>query len=197
LSYVRVFLFSLIVLSLSLSSATAQTSVYGSAISGGFGFTGDNYPNGPSLKPSTPGFMGGVFHLFPTNGRFVTGVDARGLYSSGYNGGRAYTGAVRFGFVPFRFPLRPFVEFGGGVASTPLNTPVCHGSVCTLSTSRVTGGVVALDGGLDIHVSRRFDLRAFEFGRDQGGSRGTTSAALRYFSGGIVYRLGGGNLSHR
>jgi hypothetical protein len=170
-------------------SASAQVSVYGTASANSFGFTGDNYPSGPLLKPRTSGFTAGAFYMFPGASRFKAGLDGRMTFSPGYDGGKAYTGGIRLSFVPNHFFLRPYVQFGGGVASTQLHEAVCDGPGCGQSTDQITGGVVQLNGGLDIRVNRQFDIRAFDYEADTGGSRGLTSAALRSFSGGVVYHL--------
>lgn len=173
-----------------VDTSFAQTSAYGTASVNAYGFTGDNYPNGPSLKPRTEGFVGGVFYMFPSVSRFKGGLDGRATFSPGYNGGRAYTGGFRFSFVPNHFFLRPYAGFGGGVVSTQLHESVCNGFGCGQSTSQITGGVVHLNAGLDIHINRMFDIRAFDYEADTGGSRGLTSAAMRSYSAGVVYHFG-------
>lgn len=170
-------------------SSSAQVSVYGMASLSNFGFTGDNYPSGPSLKPRTDGFSAGAFYMFPSAGFFKTGVGGRVTSTSGYNGGKAYTGGVRASFAPRHFFLRPYVQFGGGVASTQLHGSVCNVSGCSQTTQQITGGVVQMGGGLDVHINRQFDIRAFDYEADKGGSRGLTSAAVRSFSGGVVYHF--------
>jgi hypothetical protein len=153
-----------------------------------FGFSGDNYPGGPSLKPRADGFSAGAFYMFPSARPFKAGVEGRMTSSSGYNGGRAYTGGIRASFAPRHFFLRPYVQFGGGVASTQLHGSVC-GLSCSQTTDQITSGVVQMGGGLDVHINRRFDIRAFDYEADKGGSRGLTSAAVRSFSGGVVYHF--------
>lgn len=172
------------------AQAPAQVSVYGTGISGAFGFTGDNYPNSPSLKPRTSGLIAGAFYMLPSPSRFKGGLDLRGTFSPGYDGGKAYTGGVRFAWVPRRFPLRPYAGFGGGVASTQLRESICDGSGCGTKTDQITGGVVELNAGLDIRVTRRFDIRAIDYQADSGGSRGLTSAAARSVSAGVVFHFG-------
>ena len=172
-----------------LGTASAQTSIYATGASTAFGFSGDSYPNGPSLKPRSGGFMLGAHYMFPGFNRLKVGVDARYNSSAGYNGGRAYTGGVRFAWVPHHFPVRPYAGFGGGAASTQLRQNICNGSTCNQTTSRITSGVVRLDAGLDVHLNRLFDIRAFDYEFDSGGSAGLTSAAMRSFSAGIVFHL--------
>lgn len=185
---------SLVVLLSTLFAVTpkihAQTAVYGTGMSAAFGFRGDDYPNGTSLKPDTTGFTSGVFYLFPSLTRFKSGIDGRVTYSPGYNGGKAYTGGFRFSFVPYRFPLRPYVQFGGGAASTQLHESACSTPGCATKTVQITGGVVQLDAGLDVRLTQHFDLRAIDFGTDEGGSRGLTSAATRFYSAGFVFHFG-------
>lgn len=191
MSTIRLFSTVLVVLGLLTFAeiASAQISVYGTASNNAFGFSGDNYPHGPSFKPRAPGFTAGAFYLLPRASRFRTGFDGRITSSSGYNGGRAYTVGFRASFEPYRFPIRPYGEFGGGAATTQLRETICNGFGCTQKASQITGGVVHLNAGLDIHINRQFDLRAFDYERDSGGSAGLTTAALRSFSAGIVYHL--------
>jgi hypothetical protein len=187
----RFFSIALIVFSLFVFAprTSAQISFYGTASNNAFGFAGDNYPNGPSFKPRTPGFTAGAFYMLPSMGRFRTGFDGRVTSSPGYNGGKAYTVGIRASFVPYRFPLRPYVQFGGGAVSTQMHETICNGFGCNQKTSQITGGAVQLAAGLDIHINRLFDIRAFDYERDSGGSAGLTSAALRSFSAGILYHL--------
>lgn len=153
-----------------------------------FGFSGDNYPSGPSLKPRTDGFSAGAFYMFPSVSFFKTGLQGRVTSSAGYNGGKSYTGGIRASFAPRHFFLRPYVQFGGGVASTQLHESIC-GLGCSQTMQQIIGGVVQMGGGLDIHINRQFDVRAFDYEADKGGSRGLTSPAVRSFSGGVVYHF--------
>lgn len=190
--------FSLALIAFSLFAFTprtrAQISVYGTASNNAFGFSGDNYPNGPSFKPRATGFTAGVFYMLPSFGRFRTGFDGRVTSSPGYNGGKAYTVGFRAGFVPYRFPLRPYVQFGGGAMSTQIHENLCNGFGCSQRTSQITGGAVQLAAGLDVHINRMFDIRAFDYESDSGGSAGSTHPALRSFSAGAVYHLPSRNL---
>ena len=164
-------------------------SVYGTASAIRFGFTGDNYPNGPSFKAETGGLIAGAFYTFPSGNRFKAGIDGRVTLSPGYNGGSAYTGALRASFVPDHNRFRPYFQIGGGVASTQFRETVCSGFSCSVSTSRVANGVVQLDFGLDIRATSHLDIRAFDWGADAGTSNASTHGALGYFSEGVVYHF--------
>jgi hypothetical protein len=190
-SVFRVLSVAFVVLSLFtvLGTTSAQTSIYATGASTAFGFSGDSYPNGPSFKPRSDGFMLGAHYMFHGFNRFKAGVDARYNSSAGYNGGRAYTGGVRVAWVPYRFRLRPYAGFGGGAVSTQLRQNICNGPTCNQTTSRITSGVVRLDAGFDVHLNRLFDIRAFDYEFDTGGTAGLTSATMRSFSAGIVFHL--------
>lgn len=177
----------------------AQIAVYGTGSLTSFGFSGDAYPNSPSFKPRNTGFTAGFFRTIPnTNfGRFKPGFDARVTFAPGYNGGKAYTGGIRFSYVPYRFPLRPYAEFGGGMVATQLNQSVCSGGTCTTTTQQIHGGGVMLDAGLDVHLIHGFDLRAIDFGTTEGGTRGLTSADVKFYSAGLVYRFGRARVTAR
>lgn len=171
-----------------VAAVPAQTSVYGTVAAARFGFTGDNYPNGPSFKPETGAAIVGAFYTFPSASRFKAGLDGRVILSPGYNGGSAYTGALRAGFVPNRNRLRPYFQIGGGVASTQLRETIC-GLTCSISVSRVTNGVLQLDFGLDIRATNQLDIRAFDWGAVAGTSNGSAHADAGFFSGGVVYHF--------
>src|SRR5215469_13550777 len=87
------------------------------------------------------------------------------MFSPGYDGGRAYTGALRVSFVPNHNRLRPYFQIGGGVASTQLFQTVCNRFTCGGTTNRVTNGVLQLDFGLDIRTTNHMDIRAFDWAR--------------------------------
>ena len=183
----RVLFIALAFLLLLADKGHAQTSVYVTVMEGNFGFAGDSYPNGPSWKPRTTGFTSGALFMYPAPSRFRPGFDIRGAFSSGYNGGRAYTVALRLSFVPDHLPFRPYGQFGGGYASTQLRKPVCIGSVCGIGSRQISGGVLLLSAGLDIRVAPQLDIRAFDYARYTGGSGGLTHPAVRSFSAGVVY----------
>lgn len=177
-----------LVLLLLAGEANAQVpSVYVTGMAGNFGFQGFSYPNGTSWKSTTAGFASGAFFTFLTASRFKPGFDFRGTFSPGYSGGRVYTGALRLSFEPESHPFRFYGQFGGGFASTELRMPVCIGSICGTQSRDVTGGVAQFDCGLDIRITPRLDIRAFDYARYTGGSLGLTHPALRSFSAGVVF----------
>jgi opacity protein-like surface antigen len=178
----------LAVFTVSLASH-AQTSVYGSAVSTSFGFSGQSYVSGTQLKPRTTGFITGAFYTLPSLTRFKTSLDARYTFAPGYNGGKASTAAIRLSFVPNDFLLRPYGEFGGGIASTQLHQNICTGTTCRQTTSQLTSGVVQFGGGLDIRLNRLFDIRALDYQYDTGGRAGVTHSAMHSFSSGLVFHL--------
>jgi hypothetical protein len=181
-------LFSLLAPFTVVPSALAQTAVYGTVDVHEFGLTGGGYGNG-SFKPANGSITGGAFYTFPSQSRFKAGIDGRFLYGPGYNGGSAYTGALRVGFVPNRNPLRPYFQIGGGVARTQLHQTICSGFACNTTTSEATGGVLQLDFGLDIRVSEHFDIRAFDYGADAGSSNGDAHPAVAFLGAGVVYHF--------
>jgi hypothetical protein len=172
-----------------LGRTSAQTAIFATGGSTAFGFSGDTYSDGASFKPRSGGFMVGGHYMFSSFGRLQVGADGRFNFSPGLNGGRAFTGGVRFAWVPRRFPLRPYGGFGGGGVSTQLRQNVCNGSTCNQTTSRITNGVVRLDAGLDVRLNRAFDIRAFDYEFDSGGTAGLTSAGMRSYSAGIVFHF--------
>lgn len=166
----------------------AQASVYGSASLTSFGFTGSNYSRGGSFKSDTGGVTGGAFYTFPSPSRFKAGIDGRILYSPGYNGGTAYTGAFRVSFVPHKNRLRPYFQIGGGVASTQLNYTICS-FTCGTTTNRVTNGVAQIVFGLDVRATPNLDIRALDYGADAGSGNGPAHAAAAFLGAGIVYHF--------
>ncbi len=174
----------------------AQTSIYGTGSSTAFGFSGQSYANGTQLKPRTNGFITGAFYTLPSLSPFKASLDTRYTFAPGYNGGKAYTAAIRMSFVPPHFRLHPYAEFGGGLASTQLHQNICNGT-CRQTTSQLTSGVVQFGGGLDIRVNRLFDIRAFDFQYDTGGRAGMTHSAMQSFSSGLVFHLPSRNVGYR
>lgn len=162
--------------------------MYGSVMYDRFGFNGANY-NGVSYKPGTGGVIAGAFYTFPSASRFKAGMDGRLTFSPGYNGGRAYTGAFRFSFVPNHNRLRPYAQIGGGVASTDGPQTVCYGSPCGTTAGRITNGVLQLAFGLDIRATSHLDVRAFDYGADADGSNGPTRVGLGFLDAGLVFHF--------
>lgn len=152
-----------------------------------FGFTGENYPGG-AFKPHTGGLTAGAIYTFPSASRFKAGLDGRVSVSPGYNGGEAYTGALRASFVPNRNRFSPFFQIGGGVASTQLRQTYCSGFTCGTNTSRVTNGVLQLDFGVDIRATPRVDIRA-DYGADAGTSNGPAKTGVGFLNTGVVYHF--------
>ena len=186
-SLARSLLITLVLLLLLARKSNAQSSVYVMVMGGNFGFTGDNYPNGPSWKPGVAGFTSGAFYNFLAPSRIKFGLDVRATFSPVHSGGRVYTGAMRLSFVPDRSPLRPYAQLGGGYASTQFRQPTCIGSICGTETHQVTGGVLMLNVGLDIRITPQLDIRAFDYARDTAGSRGLIGPSVRSFSAGVVF----------
>jgi hypothetical protein len=165
-------------------------------VSTAFGFSGADYPGGTQLKPQTTGFITGAFYTLPSLSPLKASLDSRYTFAPGYNGGKAYTAAIRMSFVPNQFMLRPYADFGGGVASTQLHQNIC-GLTCRQTTSQLTSGVVQFGGGLDIRVNRLFDIRAFDYQYDTGGRAGITHAAMHSFSSGLVFHVPSRHASYR
>lgn len=183
-----VFLLLLTVLAFA-PKAPAQVSVYGTGAATSFGFSGANYTGGTQMKPRSAGFVTGAFYTLPTRTRFQAGLDARYTFAPGYDGGKAYTGGLRLSYVPSRLPVRPYAEFGGGIASTQLRQNACNGT-CAQTTSQITSGVVQFGAGLDLRVNRLFDIRPIDYQYDTGGAAGVTHAALHSYSAGLVFHFG-------
>lgn len=154
-----------------------------------FGFTGTNYSSSGSFKGTTAGVVGGAFYTFRSASRLKAGIDGRVTYSPGYKGGSAYTGALRVSFVPNHNPLRPYLQIGGGVASTDLNEAICNGFSCGIRTQRISNGVAQIAFGLDVRVSDHLDIRALDYGADAGGSNSPANAAAGFLDAGVVYHF--------
>ncbi len=169
--------------------ASAQTSVYGTVGLNTFGFTGSNFSSSGSFKGDTAGITGGAFYTFHNSSRLKAGIDGRVLYGVGYNGGSAYTAALRVSFVPNKNRLRPYFQLGGGVATTQLREPLCNGFTCSTSTTRYTNGVAQLAFGLDIRATSHVDIRALDYGADAGGAGSEPHAAAGFLDAGMVYHF--------
>jgi hypothetical protein len=168
--------------------ASAQTSVYGSAMLDAFGGTGDYYGNG-EFKGNAAGFIVGAFYTFPSPSRFKAGVDGRITYSPGDKGGSAYTGALRVSFVPTHVRLRPYFQIGGGVVKTDLSTVTCDSYNCYGTVVHATSGAAQIVFGLDVRLTDHFDLRAIDYGADAGGSSGGPHAAAAFIDAGVIYHF--------
>lgn len=164
-------------------------SVYGTAMVNAFGFTGSDYSSGGSLKPTTGGVTGGAFYTFPSPSRFKAGIDGRITYSPGYNGGSAYTGALRVSFIPNRNRLRPYLQIGGGVASTQIHYTICNGFSCGVRTDHISNGLAQIVFGLDVRATQHVDIRAFDYGADAGSGKGSAHAAAAFIDAGVVYHF--------
>ena len=168
--------------------ASAQTSVYGSAMFDAFGGTGDYYGNG-EFKGDTGGFIAGAFYTFPSASRFKAGIDGRITYSPGDKGGSAYTGALRVSFVPNHVRLRPYFQLGGGVVKTDLSTVTCDSENCYGAVVHATSGAAQIVFGLDVRLTDHLDLRAIDYGADAGSSNGGPHAALAFLDAGVIYHF--------
>jgi hypothetical protein len=121
----------------------------------------------------------------------TAGIDARGSYGFGDRGGTFAAAALRIGFVPERVVLRPYFQLGAGVVSSTFTTRQITGPVTqglTPQPTRFTSGAVEFAAGLDVRLSRSFDLRALEFGA-LGPTNSTGSAGSAWLDTGVVYHL--------
>ena len=155
--------------------AGAQAAVYGEVGITNYGLTtnGGDFTYG---SDRLGGMLGG-FYNFPIESRFTAGIDAHVGFGMHTNTGVKGAVAARFGFVPHRNPLRPYLEIGGGVVSAHL------------PPESVTTGALAIGFGLDVRVTPSLDWRAVELESAAGGvSRSAGSASL---STGVVYHFPG------
>lgn len=167
--------------------AMAQTSVYGSVALNNYGYVNNG---STAFKSDTEGVIGGLFYDFPIDSRLTAGVDVRGVYGFGARGGGLGAAALRVGFVPDRVVLRPYVEVGGAVISSTFNNNQITGPATQglgTQSTRVTSGGLEFAGGLDVRLTRSFDLRAVELGAAAGGGNGGVGSA--FLDAGIVYHL--------
>jgi hypothetical protein len=144
----------------SAPTANAETSIYGTAML-------TTFNNG-----DTGGFTGGAFYNFKTSSRLTAGIDGRLSYAPGNKGGNAELGALRISFIPRSNPLRPYLQIGGGVVSE------------TGNPYRRTTGALEILGGLDIRLTKNFDLRAVDYGAAAGSRFG-----YAFLNAGIVYHF--------
>ena len=169
-------------------SARAQVSAYGAVALTDYSLFNNNVS---AAKSDTGGIIGGVFYNFPIHSRLTAGIDARGSYGFGDRGGTAAAVALRIGFVPERVVLRPYFQLGGGVVSSTfrigqLTGPVTEG--LTTQPTRFTSGGIEFAAGLDIRLSKSFDLRAFELGAIAPTSS-TGAAGSAWLDAGVVYHF--------
>jgi hypothetical protein len=119
----------------------------------------------------------------------------RGSDSFGNYGGAAFSASLRIGFVPHKVRLRPYFQIGGGVVSGSYEeVTVTCGIVCTntpITNKRATNGAALVAFGLDIRLTRSFDLRALEYGAEAGPSGTTThyASGFGFLSSGVVYHF--------
>jgi hypothetical protein len=160
-------------------------------------FTGWGFSDSSSeitVNHGSGGIGGGVFYNFPIESRLTAGIDVRGSDSFGTHGGDAFSVSLRFGFVPHEVRLRPYFQIGGGVVSAPYTevTAVCSFS-CNITTSskRATNGAALVAFGLDIRLTRSFDLRAIEYGAEAGptGTNTSPTSGFAFLSSGVVYHF--------
>jgi hypothetical protein len=169
-------------------SARAQVSAYGSAALTNYIFVNNN---ASTAKSDTGGLIGGAFYNFPIHSRLTAGIDARGSYGFGDRGGTSAAVALRIGFVPDRVALRPYFQLGGGVVSSTFTTQQITGPALqglTTQPARFTSGGIEFAAGLDIRLSKSFDLRAFEIGAIAP-TRSTGAAASAWLDAGVVYHF--------
>jgi hypothetical protein len=162
-------------------TASAQVSIYGTGAITSYGLKPVNSSRF-SLKSGTPGFVVGGFYNLPLESRFTVGVDLRLAQSPGARGGTAGALALRFAFVPYKVPLRPYLQIGPGVIRTSTNAELVNDQV---RAGTYTSGAAIFAFGLDIPITHSIDLRALDVGSEAGGSVGTV-----YADTGIVVHFG-------
>jgi hypothetical protein len=173
------------------STSYAQLSAYGAIAVTEYGF----FNNGSSaFKSDTEGIVAGGFYNFTTDSNWKFGLDGRGSVGVGPRGGEFGGAALRFSYVPKVIRLRPYLQLGGGVVSSTAQEGQSTGPVTqglTTQPTRFTNGAVELAFGLDIRLTDKVDLRAFDWGGIAGASanRATTTTGSGFFDAGIVYHL--------
>jgi hypothetical protein len=182
-----------IVFLLSISPvAKAQLSAYVTPMFTGWGLSDNS--NTITINHGSGGIGGGVFYNFPIQSRLTAGVDMRGSDSLGNYGGDAFSASLRIAFVPRKVRLRPYFQIGGGVVSAPYTqySAICSFTCAVTSTSkRATDGAALLAFGLDVRLTRSFDLRAIEYGAEAGptGTSNSPKSGFGFLSTGVVYHL--------
>jgi hypothetical protein len=189
---IRRAVFSFVVLFISIASiAKAQVSVYATPMFTGWCISDSNTC---TISHGSGGIGGGAFYNFPIQSRLTAGVDVRGSDSFGKYGGDAFSASLRIGFVPHKVRLRPYFQIGGGVVSAPYTeyTLLCtYGCTESSASKRATNGALLLAFGLDIRLTRSFDLRAIEYGAEAGGSGNSSKydSEFGFLSSGVVYHF--------
>ena len=164
-----------------LGCANGQVSAYGTVATTDYGYAFNN--DSLTIHSSSIGFGSGGYYNFPIQSRLTGGIDVRGSVSPKLSGGKKIFVSGRFGFVPTRFPLRPYFQIGGGViqAKVPAFAFVA-------SPQTVTQGALDLALGLDVRITHDFDWRALEL--ESGAGVGSSSrAASASLSTGVVYHF--------
>ena len=164
-----------------LVCAHGQVSAYGTVATTdyGYSFNGDSFTiGGPSI-----GFGLGGYYNFPVQSRLTAGIDLRGSVSPRLSGGKKVFVSGRFVFVPTRFPLRPYVQIGGGVIQAKVPA-----FAFLASPQTVTHGALDLALGLDVRITHDFDWRALELESGAGGGRSSGSGSAS-ISTGVVYHF--------
>jgi hypothetical protein len=162
-------------------SAKAQLSVYATASLTNYGQTVNSSPL--VISRDLGGVACGAMYLFPLSERLTLGIDARGAFAPAATGGEKAFVAARFGFVPHRNPVRPYVQVGvGSITAKYLRTTnvVGAGSVTTVAFD------IAL--GLDVRLTPTLDWRAIEI-ESGAGEKGSEQSGSASVSTGIVYHF--------
>ncbi len=172
--------FALVVALVCVRAAAAQTSVYGELSVTNYGYT----VNGGNLAYSSDHVGGtfGGFYNFPIQSRLTAGLDAHVGFGASSSGGVKGFVSARFGVVPVKFPLRPYLEVGGGFVSAhvPRLTNI-------VGPQTITSGALELGLGVDLRLTRTVDWRLIEF--EGGGGGGTKAAGSGSVSTGVVYHF--------
>jgi hypothetical protein len=159
----------------------AQGAVYGGVSLTNYCYTVNNGLGNQCGTDGAGGTFGG-FYNFPIQSRLTAGLDAHLGFGTGSVKGVKGLASVRFGVVPHRNPLRPYLEIGGGFVSShiPQLTNI-------VGPQTITSGALEIGVGLDVRITPRVDWRAIELESASGG--GTRTAGSASLSTGIVYRF--------
>lgn len=165
-------------------SAKAATSVYGAVAATNYGYAYNNSQN-LIYSPDHFGVGLGAFYRFPIQSRLSAGIDAR-FYDtpSSFGGNKGFVSA-RFGFVPHRNPLRPYLQIGGGYIHTRI-----PGFAAPFSPKAITVPALDFAFGLDVRLNSSFDWRPVEL-EGGAGVKGPNTAGSASLSTGLVYHFGG------